>query len=389
MNVEKGTSAKLKKISNDWIRTNLINLSKDINLGLPEYDDRLKCWRVPIVDKKTKLNSLGEIKFNNEFVITDYTKISIIENRLKKEIVDKSEHTDSVKNNKLFYPTPIPNKIIWGDSIKVLEDFPKDTAQLIFTSPPYYNAKPEYSEYVDYQEYLDFLRRIFIRCHRILSEGRFIVINISPVLVKRTSRNTASKRIPIPFDIHRILDNIGFEFIDDIMWVKPEGAGWNVGRGRRFAADRKPLQYKPVPVTEYILVYRKKTEKLIDWNLRNHYDSNLLEESKILGEYDRTNIWKIHPSHSKIHPATFPEELAEKVIRYYSFKDDLVLDPFGGIGTVAKAAFKLNRRFLLIENESKYYKHMKTTLKKIIPKDVRVDYEIHEDFKEKDPDYEL
>ena len=44
----------------------------------------------------------------------------------------------------------------------------------------------------------------------------------------------------------------------DIIWRKPEGAGWNLGRGRRFAADRQPLQYKPVTVTEYVLVYRKR-----------------------------------------------------------------------------------------------------------------------------------
>ncbi len=64
------------------------------------------------------------------------------------------------------------------------------------------------------------------------------------------------------------MDSIGFDFIDDIIWEKPEGAGWNVGRGRRFKADRQPLQYKPVTVTEYVLVYRKRTDKLIDWNIR-------------------------------------------------------------------------------------------------------------------------
>lgn len=240
-------------------------------------------------------------------------------------------------------PAAIPNKVILGNCIDVLEEFPPDTAQLVFTSPPYYNAKPEYSEYVDYQEYLDFMRKVIVRVHSILSEGRFFVINISPVLIRRTSRSTSSRRIAIPFDFHKIFENVGFDFVDDIIWLKPEGAGSNLGRGRRFKADRQPLQYKPVPVTEYILVYRKKTEKLIDWNLRKHHDPNLIEESRILGEYDVTNVWKIHPAHSKIHPAVFPEELAQKVIKYYSFKDDMVLDPFAGIGTVGRAAFNLER----------------------------------------------
>ncbi len=80
---------------------------------------------------------------------------------------------------------------------------------------------------------------------------------------------TASKTLPIPFDLHPILDGIGFEFIDDIIWRKPEGASWHLRRGRHFAADRQPLQYKPVTVTEYVLVYRKKTDRLIIWNLRS------------------------------------------------------------------------------------------------------------------------
>jgi len=229
---------------------------------------------------------------------------------------------------------------------------------------------------------LDFLRKVFIRCHYVLSEGRFMVINVSPVLIKRTSRNTSSKRIPIPFDIHRIMDNIGFDFIDDIIWEKPEGAGWNVGRGRRFKADRQPLQYKPVTVTEYVLVYRKRTEKLIDWNIRNHYDKQLVEESKIYGEYDVTNIWKIPPSTNKNHPAVFPDELVRRIIRYYSFKKDMVLDPFGGSGTVGRVAYEMDRRFLLIDREPSYFELMKNTLSQLVDDNIRVDYSIEDNLEE-------
>lgn len=93
------------------------------------------------------------------------------------------------------------------------------------------------------------------------------MMNVSPVLIRRANRNQASKRIAVPFDMHRLFIEQGYDFIDDIIWEQPEGAGWATGRGRRFAADRNPLQYKPVPVTEYILVYRKHTDKLIDWNI--------------------------------------------------------------------------------------------------------------------------
>lgn len=380
MNFKKGSTNAVRNIANQWIADHLNEISDQIECGLPEYDDRLKVWRVTLKPVQGT-STLGELQIDEEITkVTEYTDARLVADRLGKLTKTQSRPKTARKN--IFIPAPIPNKVILGDSIDVLQDFPPDTAQLIVTSPPYYNAKTEYSEYVDYQEYLDFLRKVFIRCHHILSEGRFIVINVSPVLIKRTSRNTSSKRIPIPFDIHSILDKIGFDFIDDIIWEKPEGAGWNVGRGRRFKADRQPLQYKPVTVTEYVLVYRKRTDKLIDWNIRNHYNRELVEESKIIGDYDVTNIWKITPGTNKHHPAVFPDELVRKIIRYYSFKDDMVLDPFGGSGTVGRVAYEMGRRFLLIDKEPSYYELMKESISSLVAPDVRVDYSIENNLEE-------
>ncbi len=269
-----------------------------------------------------------------------------------------------VRKADIAFP-PVPNKVVLGDCRAVLPEFPPDSVQLVFTSPPYFNAKPECAEYVDYSSYLDFLEQAFASCHTVLAEGRFLVVNVSPVLVRRTSRSTASKRLPIPFDLHPILDRIGFEFIDDIIWRKPEGAGWHLGRGRRFAADRQPLQYKPVTVTEYLLVYRKKTDRLIDWNLRNHPDRTALERSLIRGEYDKTNVWDLTPASHAGHPAVFPEELVSRVIRYYSIEGDSVLDPFAGVGTAGRVAASMGRRFVLVEKRRDYFEVMQRELGKL------------------------
>lgn len=379
MQFQKGSTQKAKAIAKKWVEQEIPNLAKHIAMGLAEYDDRLNKWRVPLHPKNDKHALIGEIRIDELISeVIDPPDVILLRERVKK--YEGLAPSRARTGNSPFYPAAVPNKIVLGNCIDVLEDFPPDTAQLVFTSPPYYNAKPQYSEYVDYQEYLDFMRKVIIRVHAILSEGRFFVINVSPILVRRTSRATSSKRLPIPFDLHKIFDNVGFDFVDDIFWVKPEGAGWNLGRGRRFRADGQPLQYKPVPVTEYILVYRKRTERLIDWNLKKHHDKSLIEESKINGDYDVTNLWEIHPAHSKIHPAVFPEELAEKVIKYYSFQSDLVLDPFAGIGTVGKVAHRMGRRFLLIDNEPKYYEYMKGTFNILIPASTRVDFSIHEKF---------
>lgn len=336
-----------------------LNYTKDIEIenvtkfGLPEIDDRFDIWRVPILALDG--TKIGEVVIDALTTFVDNSRTTtkeILENRLLGRPTSKRKKRNS--NQDAPKISMLTNIIAKGDSEQLLRDLPNESVDLVFTSPPYYNAKPEYAEYLSYEEYLLKMKKIIHECHRVLNEGRFFVINVSPVLLRRASRSEASKRIAVPFDFHRLFIEEGFEFIDDIIWVKPEGAGWATGRGRRFAADRNPLQYKPVPVTEYVLVYRKKTDKLIDWLIRKHPDPEAVEASKIEDGYEVTNIWKITPAHCKEHPAIFPAELAEKVIRYYSFKNDVVLDPFCGTGTTAIAAASLNRRFVALEKEDKY-----------------------------------
>ena len=119
------------------------------------------------------------------------------------------------------------------------------------------------------------------------------------------------------------------------------------------------MQYKTVPVTEYVLVYRKKTDLLIDWHIRNHPDRDAVQASKVGDDYERTNIWRIQPATNSKHPAAFPLELAEKVITYYSFQGDVVLDPFAGSGTVGAAAARLGRRFVLMDTSPEYVRGMR------------------------------
>lgn len=344
------TVEQAKTVSKNFLKS--FKLEKAVDFGLPEIDDRYHIWRVPIKSKSNE--AIGEIVIDALTTLINVKKSTskeLIESRLlgrKNGVVKERKYTSVPKISKLR------NTIGLGDSEILLQETPSESVDLVFTSPPYFNARPEYSEYLTYEEYLLKIRKIIHQSHRVLNEGRFFVMNISPVLIRRASRNESSKRIAVPFDFHRLFIEEDFEFIDDIHWVKPEGAGWATGRGRRFAADRNPLQYKPVPVTEYLLVYRKRTDKLIDWHIRKHPDQKIIEASKIKDGYETTNLWKIHPSHNKNHPAVFPLELAEKVIRYYSFKNDVILDPFAGTGTTGKAAAKNGRRFVLFEQDEEY-----------------------------------
>jgi len=340
-----------RSIATIWLERT--GLEEAIVFGLPEIDDRYHIWRVPLVGKNQR-ERVGEIAIDarTSLVYADKTTSKdILEKRLLRR---KDSRKKRAPRNRRYKISALRNTIACGDAEDILQQLPEKSVDLIFTSPPYYNARPEYTEYITYEEYLLKIRKVIQLCHRVLNEGRFFVMNVSPILIRRANRSESSKRIAVPFDVHRLFVEEGFDFIDDIIWEKPEGAGWATGRGRRFAADRNPLQYKPVPVTEYVLVYRKHTDRLIDWNIRAHPKQELVQASKISDGYETTNVWRIKPAHDKKHPAVFPEELATKVITYYSFVDDVVLDPFAGIGTVGQAAAKLGRRFVLIEINPEY-----------------------------------
>jgi DNA modification methylase len=355
------------KVVDIWLKS--AELENALRCGLPEIDDRYHYWRVPLVNTESE-KRVGEI------VIDAYTSLVIEDKSSSKEVLeqrllkrDDIPKAREVNSKQKYTVSGLRNTIALGDSEKILRELPAGSVNLVFTSPPYYNARPEYEDYITYEEYLLKIRKIIKQSHRVLSEGAFFVMNVAPVLIRRANRNEASRRIAVPFDMHRLFVEEGFDFIDDIIWVKPEGAGWATGRGRRFAADRNPLQYKSVPVTEYILVYRKHTARLIDWHIRSHPDSEIVQASKIQDPYERTNVWKITPAHDKKHPAIFPDELAEKVIKYYSFIDDVVLDPFAGIGTVGGAAVRLGRRFVLIEKSPKYIEEIRARAVKWLGKE--------------------
>lgn len=339
-----------------------IEISQGFVFGLPEVDDRYDIWRVPIRANNDN-KKIGEIVLDAALGEIDFgktTKKDIILARLE---ASQTENQESKKRRRKNEDSPkvseLRNSVFLGDAEKSLAQLPPESVDLVFTSPPYFNVRPEYSDYIVYNDYLKKMQAIIKQCYAVLNEGRFFVLNVSPVLLRRASRNEASKRIAVPFDFHRLFIEEGFDFVDDIIWEKPEGAGWATGRGRRFAADRNPLQYKPVPVTEYVLVYRKHTDKLIDWHIRKHPNQDYVKQSRIEDPYQVTNIWKITPAHSKLHPAIFPDELAENVIRYYSFVNDIVLDPFGGSGTTARVAYSLKRRFVHMELNPTYMDNFK------------------------------
>jgi DNA modification methylase len=313
-------------------------------------------------DPKIVLQSIRALLIfkKDEKVKNELEKIKSHPNEMIQEVlnIELSKPIERPKEKHSFINPVLKNVTVNGDVLDVLKLIEDESFHLTFTSPPYYNAR-DYSFYSSYQEYLEFLRIVFKETHRLTKNGRFLIVNSSPIIVPRVSRKHSSKRYPIPFDIHNFLIKDGWDFIDDIIWKKPETSVKNRIGG--FMQHKKPLGYKPNCTTEYIMVYRKKSRDLIDWNIKQ-YDYKIIEESKVKEKFETTNVWDIDPTFDKTHSAVFPKELCEKIIKYYSYKGDLVFDPFGGSGTFGEVALMYDRNFFMTELNINYFQRIKERL---------------------------
>ena len=249
-----------------------------------------------------------------------------------------------------------------GDCLEVMKNIKDKSVDLIITSPPYYNAK-DYSHWDTYESYIQFLKDVFKMTYSKLKDGRMCCVNISTIIEPRIKRSSESKRIPLPFHFVNLMEEIGFKFLEDIIWVKPEGSAKN--RNGQFYQHRKPLTYKPNIVNEYIFVFQKPTDRLIDKILKS-YDKDTINNSLIKWDYERSNVWYINAETHSDHPAPFPLKIPTKLIEYYSFVDDIIIDCFMGSGTTGVACKNTNRNFIGIELDKNYFEIAKSRIENTV-----------------------
>jgi len=242
--------------------------------------------------------------------------------------------------------TALLGQIVHGDCVAVMNTIPDDCIDLIVTSPPYFNAR-KYSRWETYDAYLAWCGTWIADCLRVLAPGRMLCVNASPVIVARSSRGSRSQRFNIPADLHGIVQGLGAWFAEDLTWEKPEGAAIN--RNQRFSLDRHPMQWRANGTTERIMVWQKPTKKLNDHIIRSKDKSH-----RITGDYDRGEVWRMNPERVKGHPAAYPVALPAKLIRYYTWPGDIVLDSFAGSGTTCLAASHAGRRYIGIDANEKF-----------------------------------
>ena len=314
--------------------------------------------KIPCQDNKGKIEEVVENIIINKKLISNNTENNIINTMEASTILPEPSTILPFYNDN-------NNSIYNCDCLlglnKLIEE--KKEIELTITSPPYFNVK-DYVKYDNYKKYLQFLKEVFIKILTLTKPGRLCVVNISNILIIRESRNTESKRIPLSFHFVSLMEEIGWEFMEDIIWLKPEGAAKNRNGG--FYQHRQPVAYKPNVVNEYVFVFKKPSKYLIDKVVRSYNSLDALN-SKVLGNYERSNVWKINPKTRSNHPAPYPIELTDKIISYYSFVGDTIIDPFFGSGTTGLSCKKYNRKCIGFEIHTKYIELFKKDIINIVP----------------------
>jgi len=244
------------------------------------------------------------------------------------------------------------DKLIVGDA-RHMDEVPDASVALVVTSPPYFAGK-EYEEALgeggvpgSYLEYLDLLREVFAECVRKLEPGGRIAVNVAN-LGRRPYRSLSADVIGILQDDLRLL------LRGEIIWVKQRGSSGSCAWGS-FQRPGNPVLRD---LTERIIVASKgRFDRAVSARVRAR--RGLPSEASMTRDDFMENtldLWEIPPeSATRVgHPAPFPVELPARLIQLYTYRDDLVLDPYVGSGTTAVAALRTGRHFAGYDLEGAY-----------------------------------
>jgi len=217
-----------------------------------------------------------------------------------------------------------------------MAELPAGSVHLMVTSPPY-NAGKEYDEDLTLDEYRALLRRVFAESYRVLVGGGRACVNVA---------NLGRKPyLPLhAFLIQDMLD-IGFQMRGEVIWDKGASASSSTAWGSWRSAANPVLR----DVHEYVLVFSKESfSRRADGRRSTISRDDFLEWTKSVWSFPAASARQVG------HPAPFPEELPRRLIELYTFREDVVLDPFCGSGTTCLAATRAGRHYIGYEIDERY-----------------------------------
>jgi modification methylase len=258
------------------------------------------------------------------------------------EFYDSKLYADKMFPEKVvFIERQIPaeklNKIYFKSS-ETMDDIPEHSVHLMITSPPY-NVKKEYDKDLSLDEYRALLKQVFKETYKKLVTGGRACINVANL----------GRKPYIPLHSYIIEDmlSLGYLMRGEIIWNKASSASPSTAWGSWQSAANPVLR----DVHEYILIFSKESFSRKRGNKINTIGKEeFLEWTKSVWTFPAVSARSIG------HPAPFPEELPHRLIQLYTFKDDVVLDPFCGSGTVCLVALKDKRHYIGYDIEPEYVK---------------------------------
>lgn len=251
-------------------------------------------------------------------------------------------------NNKT--PEEFTNKILLGNSAEVLKKLPDNCVDLVFTSPPY-NFGIDYENHKDgtkWEDYFNKLFDVFRECIRVLKYGGRIIVNVQPLF---------SDYIPIHHIISDFFMKNKLIWKGEVIWDKHN---WNC-KYTAWGSWKSPSNPYLKNTWEFLEIFCKGDLK--HEGERSNIDITAEEFKKLV-----IAKWDIAPERKMKeygHPAMFPENLVSSVLKLFSFKGDLILDPFNGAGTTTAVAKKLQRKYLGIDVSEEYNKIAEKRIKEV------------------------
>ena len=253
---------------------------------------------------------------------------------------------------------PTAHRLYMGDA-RVMQSLTPESVQLVLTSPPYWTLK-EYRDsdaqlghIENYDDFLQELDKVWKHCFKALVPGGRLICVVGDVCLSRRENGGRHTVVPLHASIQEHCRKLGFDNLAPIIWHKISTAAYEVENGSGFLG--KP--YEPNAVIkndiEFILMERKPGGYRAP-------DAPTKILSLISAENHKKwfqQIWTgVTGASTKHHPAPYPTELAERLIRMFSFVGDTVLDPFLGTGTTTVAAAKWGRNSVGFEVDGHYFK---------------------------------
>jgi DNA modification methylase len=250
---------------------------------------------------------------------------------------------------------PTAHRLVLGDS-RSLSPLANESVHLVVTSPPYwtlkeYNQHPQQLGHIeDYERFLDELDRVWRECFRVLVPGGRLVCVVGDVCLARR-KHGRHLVMPLHADITVRCRKLGFDNLNPILWLKISNAVFEANTSSKFLG--KP--YEPNAIIkndlEFILMqrkpggYRQPTER--------QRELSRIPKADFREWCQQT--WTLTGASTREHPAPFPLELAQRLVRLFSFVEDTVLDPFAGTATTLLAASQAGRNSIGYEVDPEYF----------------------------------